>query len=100
MSTTRLLKGVLCNSQWFSNYNAPNYATLKLKTSFRLSKISVPKQYFIATLDLFLTMLGTELAHVPKTSLLPMSRTTTFIKSAIPCKHSKLLFNFGQTSNM
>ena len=54
MSTTRLLKGVLSKSQWFLNYKAPKYATLKLKTASRL-KIC----------ELYLTMLGTELAHNP-----------------------------------
>ena len=39
MSTTRLLKGALPNSQWFSNYKAPKWAALKLKTASRLSKI-------------------------------------------------------------
>ena len=29
-----------------------------------------------------------------------MSRTTTFIKGALTCKDSKLLFKFGQTSIM
>ena len=33
MSTTRLHKGVLPNSQWFSNYKALKWATLKLKTA-------------------------------------------------------------------
>ena len=35
MSTTRLLKGILSNSQWFSNYKALKWATLKLKTASR-----------------------------------------------------------------
>ena len=39
MSTTRLLKGVWPNSQWFSNYSAPKQGTLKLKTILGLSKI-------------------------------------------------------------
>ena len=38
MSTTRVLKGVLSNSQWFSNYKALKWGNLKPKSAFRTTK--------------------------------------------------------------
>ena len=63
MSTTRLLKGVWPNSQWFSNYSAPNQGTLKLKTSLGLQNFLSYTQHFVDFCELCLTKLDTDLAH-------------------------------------
>ena len=71
------------------------------KNCFNTQKISqVSNQHFVDTCELFLNLLCTKLDLDLKIKLLPQYSTTTFIQVTQPCKQSKLLFNFSQTSIM
>ena len=68
---------------------------LKIERNFKFWK-----QHFVDTCELYLTMLDTELAHDPYIKFVAHDVNYNFYLGHTAMKHSKLLFNFGQTSIM
>ena len=56
-----------------------------IKKNFSKSKTT-----FLATCELFLSMLSTELDFDPKIKVVDLVKSTTLLKGALPCKHSML----------
>ena len=84
MPSITLLKEASPNSQWLSSYNAPKWGTSKLKTALGQKILQVSKHYFLATYELFLGMLCTELDLDPKIKAVTLVKYYDFYLGHIP----------------